>query len=90
MSASTRSKSLHGNIEKARKALADGRSFEAERIALETLEGARTCDDFALMAEIIPVLKKDRELRWEMDNVADLGEFINLKWIIKTFAISSS
>ena len=65
MSASTRSRSLHGNIAKARQALADGRSFEAERIALETLEGARTCDDFAVMAEVVPVLKSARALRWE-------------------------
>ena len=65
MSGSTGSKSLHENMKKASKALAEGRSYEAERIALETLEAARTCNDFGLMAEIVPILKSARSVRWE-------------------------
>jgi hypothetical protein len=73
MSGSIGSKSLHENMMKASDALANGRSYEAERIALDTLEAARTCNDFTVMAQVVPILKDARSIRWKAALAVDGG-----------------
>lgn len=57
--------STSAKLDKAVRALDDGRAHEAERLALDALETARNKSDFAAMAETVPVLKSARELRWK-------------------------